>query len=158
MEPKEISLPPFHVVGIAVEGNLKELESGLGQRAYQSLLAAKDLIENRKHDHVMLLQMYPMKLGFNAQVDRFTQMFCYEVTEPANFPEPMLSYTIPESKYVKYTHKGLEKELSRSYDYVYGRWMRETGNEPKGYDFEVWDERYKPESEENEIDMYVALK
>jgi AraC family transcriptional regulator len=33
-----------------------------------------------------------------------------------------------------------------------------TGNEPKNYDFEIWDERYQPESPDNEIDLYIALK
>lgn len=70
----------------------------------------------------------------------------------------MIGHAVGESKYVTYTHQGLESELSRSYDYVYGQWIRETGNEPKDYDFEIWDERYKPESLENEIDLFVALK
>lgn len=36
--------------------------------------------------------------------------------------------------------------------------MSETGNEPKNYDFEIWDERYQLESPDNEIDLYIALK
>jgi AraC family transcriptional regulator len=157
MEPKVITLPLFHVVGYRIEANLKELESDLGRNTYQSLIVRKDEIQNKKNENVILMQIYPMKPNFNPQVDRFTQILCYEISEPGHIPSEMISHSIHESKYVTYTHKGLESGLSRTYDYVYGQWIRETGNKPKGYDFEVWDERYKPESHDNEIDLYVAL-
>jgi AraC family transcriptional regulator len=158
MEAKEITLPIFHVVGLQIEANLKELESNLGRETYQSLVSRKDEIQNKKNGNVILIQIYPMKPNFNPQIDRFTQILCFEISEPSVVPPGMILHVVPENKYVTCTHKGLESELSRTYDYVYGKWIRETGNEPKGYDFEIWDERYKPESPDNEIDLFVALK
>lgn len=158
MEAKEVKLPEFTVVGFRIEANLDELESGIGKSTYDSLIIRKDEIITKKNEHVILMQIYPMKPGFNPRIDRFTQLFCYEVNESVTVPSGMESHQVSEGKYVTYTHKGLESELGRSYDYLYGQWMREHGHEPKGYDFEVWDERYKPESSDNEIDMYVALK
>ncbi len=158
MEAKVITLPLFHVVGYKIEANIKEFESGLGKNIYHSLIERKDEIQNKKNENVILMQIYPMKSDFNPQVDRFTQILCYEVSKQGDVPLNMISHAVTESKYVTYTHKGLESELSRTYDYVYGQWIRETGNEPKDYDFEIWDERYKPESRDNEIDLFVALK
>lgn len=158
MEAREITMPLFHVVGFKIEANLKELESNLGKETYQSLISRKDDIQNKKNENVILIQIYPMKPNFNPQVDRFTQIFCYEVTDHSDVPAGMILHVVPENKYVTYTHKGLESELSRSYDYVYGQWMTETGNEPNGYDFEIWNERYKPESPDNEITMFIALR
>ena len=158
MEAKVIALPLFHVVGYKIEANLEELESDLGKNTYASLIAGKDEISNKKNENVILMQIYPMKPNFNPRVDRFTQILCYEVSELGDIPLNMISHIVPESKYVTYTHKGLESELGRTYDYLYGQWIRETGNEPKGYDFEMWDERYKPESVDNEIDIFIALK
>lgn len=158
MEAKVIALSEFSVVGLKIEANLDEIETGLGKQTFQSLLTRKDEIKLKKNENVILLQIYPMKPGFNPRVDRFTQIFGYEISGAEEVPAGMIHHKVPESKYVKYTHKGLESELGRSYDYVYGQWMRETGNVPKAYDFEIWDERYKPESTENEIDMYVALQ
>jgi len=157
MEAKEVKLPAFSVVGFKIEANLEELESGLGKNAYDSLLLRKEEILFKKNENVILMQIYPMEPGFNPRIDRFTQIFCYEVNEGDTIPPEMVSHQVSESKYVTYTHKGLESELGRSYDYLYGQWMREHGREPKGYDFEVWDKRYKPESPDNEIDMYVAF-
>ncbi|TJY43857.1 AraC family transcriptional regulator [Cohnella pontilimi] len=158
MEATEVKLPAFTIVGFRIEANLDELESGIGKKTYDSLLSRKDEILLKKNENVILMQIYPMKPGFNPRIDRFTQLFCYEVNESDAVPSGMVSHQVSESKYVSYTHKGLESELGRSYDYLYGQWMRKHGHAPKGYDFEVWDERYNPESAENEIDMYVALR
>ncbi|BBH24439.1 hypothetical protein Back11_57840 [Paenibacillus baekrokdamisoli] len=158
MEAKVITLPLFHVVGYKIEANIKEFESGLGKNVYHSLFERKDEIQNKKNENVILMQIYPMKSDFNPQVDRFIQILCYEVSKQGDVPLNMISHAVTESKYVTYTHKGLESELSRTYDYVYDQLIRETGNEPKDYDFEIWDERYKPESPDNEIDLFVALK
>jgi len=158
MEAKELLLPEFTVVGFKIEANLDELEAELGKQTYNSLISRKDEILNKKSENVILMQIYPMKHNFDPRIDRFTQILCYEVTSADDVPLGMISHTISESKYVTYTHKGLESELGKSYDYVYGKWIRETGNEPKGYDFEIWDERYKPENPDNEIDLFVALK
>ncbi|MGG1636869.1 GyrI-like domain-containing protein [Paenibacillus sp. NRS-1760] len=158
MEAKVITLPLLHVVGYRIESNITEFESGLGKNIYRLLVERKAEIMNRKNENVILMQIYPMNDDFDPQVDRFTNLICYEVSEQADVPVDMTSHTVTESKYVTYKHKGLESELSRSYGYVYGDWMSETGNEPKNYDFEIWDERYQPESPDNEIDLYIALK
>ncbi|GGF80784.1 hypothetical protein GCM10010912_27400 [Paenibacillus albidus] len=158
MEAKVITLPPFYVVGYKIEADVKEFESGLGKNTYHSLVEGKDKILNKKNENVILMQIYPMKPDFNPQVDSFTHILCYEVSHHGDIPLNMVSHAVTESKYVTYTHKGLESELSRSYDYLYGQWIIETGNEPKDYDFEIWDERYKPESLDNEIDLFIALK
>ncbi|RXZ79773.1 AraC family transcriptional regulator [Paenibacillaceae bacterium] len=157
METNVITLPLFHVVGYRIEASVEEFESGLGKNAYLSLLERKDEIANKKNDHVILMQIYPIDPDFNPQVDSFINIVCYEVSEQGKVPSEMISHTVNESKYVKGTHKGLESELSSSYDYLYGQWMEETGHEPKHYDFEIWDERYQPESTDNEIDLFIAL-
>lgn len=158
MEPKIITLPLFHVVGYRMEATVEEFESGLGKSKYHLLLQRKDEIQYKKNENVMLMQIYPMNADFNPKADVFTHILCYEVSKKGDVPPNMSSHTVPESKYAVYTHKGPESELSLSYDYIYGQWLEETGNEPKDYDFEIWDERYKPESPDNEIDLFVALK
>ncbi|WP_054023187.1 GyrI-like domain-containing protein [Bacillus sp. FJAT-28004] len=158
MEAKVITLPQFHVVGYSIEANVKEFESGLGKDIYRSLVERKEEIQNRKNENVILIQVYPMKMDFDPLVDKFTNIIGYEVSKQGDASLNMINHTVTESKYVTYKHKGLESELSHSYGYVYGDWMSKTGNEPKNYDFEIWDERYQPESPDNEIDLYIALK
>jgi AraC family transcriptional regulator len=158
MKAKVLTLPLFHVVGYKIEANIEEFESGLGKDKYVVLLERKDEIQDKKNENVILMQIYPMEPDFNPQLDTFTHILGYEVGKLGDFPLDMIRHTVDESKYVNFTHKGLESELGRSYDYVYGQWMEETGNEPKFYDFEIWDERYRPDHADNEIDLYIALK
>ncbi|KQO18115.1 GyrI-like domain-containing protein [Paenibacillus sp. Leaf72] len=157
-EAAVVALPLFHVVGYKVEASVQEFESGLGKKTYLSLIERKAEIQHRKNDHILLIQIYPMAADFIPQTDRFTNIVCCEVSELGNVPLQMASHTVAESKYAAYTHIGPESELSLSYNYLYGEWMEETGHVPQHYDFEVWDERYQPESPDNEIDIFVALK
>ncbi|WP_260986503.1 GyrI-like domain-containing protein [Paenibacillus xylanexedens] len=158
MEMKVITLPAFHIVGYSIEATVEEFESGLGKSHYHKLVERKDEIQYRKNDNVMLMQMYPINEDFNAKTDKFTHLLGYEVTSLENVPSEMISHEVPESQYVTYTHRGVESEIGDTYDYVYRQWVCENGHEPKDYDFEIWDERYQPESPNNEIDIYVALQ
>lgn len=158
MQPKVVTLPPFTLVGFKLTATLDEFEAGLGKDAYRSLVEQQGSIPSRKNDAVILMQIYPMDHQFNAQKDRFIQIIGYEVLATGEIPGTMVSHAVEESKYVAFTHRGREAEIHRSYDYLYGQWLREHGYQPKAYDFERWDERYRPEQEDNEIDMFVALQ
>ncbi|MCG7382403.1 GyrI-like domain-containing protein [Paenibacillus sp. ACRRY] len=158
MEARVISLPAFQVVGYQIEATVETFESGHGKRVYQELVGRKDEIHNRKNHNVILMQIYPLHCEFNPKVDDFVHLLCYEVHSADDIPVGMMSHAVSANPYVTYTHKGPESELSLAYDYLYGQWMSESGNEPKDYDFEIWDERYQPDSPDNEITLFVALK
>lgn len=152
-----VHLPALMLVGYQLETNLKEFNAGLGKQTIQALLTKKDDVGNQATGHIILLQRYPMTPGFDPWVDRYTQFIGYEVSAATEAPAGMAVTEVPDSKYVSFTHKGLESEMQRSYDYLYGVWMQETGSMPKGYDFEIWDERYRPESIDNEIPIHIAI-
>lgn len=157
MQATVVTLQAMQLVGYQVEATIEEFESGLGRRTYQKLVTQKDEIQYRNNDDVHMVQIYPEKSDFDPLTDRFIQIFGYEVASLGTIPPQMISHNIPESKYVTCTHYGLESELSRTYEFLYGEWMRETGNVARFYDFEKWDERYKPNSQDNEIDIFIAL-
>jgi AraC family transcriptional regulator len=69
----------------------------------------------------------------------------------------MIHHEVQASEYVVCTHKGLESDIHLTYDYLYGPWSELSERTFADYDFEVWDDRYNPESPDNEIDIYVAL-
>lgn len=159
--PRLVKLPGFTVVGVAFDANLKEIvEQGLGKKAFEQVIACKDEISGRVSDDVVLMQIYPMKMNFNPHTDAFTQLIGYRIEDGAGSQKlagGLSKRSFGESEYVAYTHRGLESELGRSYDLLYGRWMSEHERRPGGYDMEVWDSRYKPEQQDNQIDMFVAL-
>ncbi|MFO1442389.1 AraC family transcriptional regulator [Bacillus sp. Bva_UNVM-123] len=159
MEPKVIKLNSFQVMGYHFEANLQEIEKeGLGKKTLLKLQENADQFINKSGDHIYLVQIYPMKENFNANVDKFTQIIGFEVSDSSNIPEGAILHTLEENLYVKYTHRGLEADLHKTYDYLYGKWLMDNGYFPIGYDAELWDERYKPFDPENEIDLFIPVK
>ncbi|PPA69483.1 AraC family transcriptional regulator [Jeotgalibacillus proteolyticus] len=158
MKPKVIEKESFRVAGYQFEANLQEIMgSDLVSRTVARLGEEADLFQNKLGNHLYLVQVYPMKEAFDAAKDPFTTMVGYEVTgEEA--PDGAILHTVEKNTYVAYTHKGPESDLPHSYDYLYGTWLRENGYMSLGYDFELWDERYKPEERDNEIDLFIAVR
>lgn len=155
-EPTVVSIGEFQVVGLEIQGTLKEIsEQKLGKKAYQSMLDRARDVHGKVSNRIYMIELYPD--FFKADTDALKQIIGYEVSDANDIPEGMVVHTVPASKYVKFTHKGLEAELGRTYDFLYGEWMMSSGNKPQKYDFEIWDKRYKPESSENRIDVHVAL-
>jgi AraC family transcriptional regulator len=149
----------FTVVGYSYKANLKEIEEEkLGNVTLKRLKDNQKLIDKKLGDEVYLIQLYDLKPNFNPHVDPFTQIIGYKVSDGNHVPDGMIVHQVPENHYITCTHKGLEIELYKTYDYLYGKWMREQNYQPIGYDFEVWDERYKPEEPVNEIDVYIPIK
>jgi AraC family transcriptional regulator len=159
MNAKLIIQESFTVVGYSYKANLKEIvEQQLVKQALERLEEYKELITARTGDAIFLIQIYELKPNFNAQVDAFTQIIGYKVDNKDVIPNGIIAHTIPTNSYVTLTHKGLESELHQTYDYLYKQWLHENSYHSAGYDFEIWDERYKPNEQDNEIDLYVALK
>lgn len=159
MEPVVVKLSEFQVVGIAITANLKEIEEQqLAKKTYKELLSRAEEIEGRTGEEVYLVQIYPNKPDFNAMVDAFTLILGFKVSTATTAPDGMVAHRVPGNEYVQFLHKGMEAELGRTYDFIYSQWLPQSGRQFGGYDFEVWDDRYQPESSDNEIEVYVALK
>ncbi|WP_426449903.1 GyrI-like domain-containing protein [Paenibacillus sp. S-38] len=158
VSPIVIALPSMTVAGISIEANLKQIsEELLGRKAYETMLSRREELPEKQSPHLHLVQIYPLKPGFHAQVDAFRQIIGCLVPEGTEPPEGMTVHTLPPREYVKATHQGPESELGKTYDAIYGQWMQKNGRRPDCFDFEVWDDRYRPDQEDNEIDLYVAL-
>lgn len=161
MRAQIVKLPSFNVIGYKIQASVEEFEAGLGQQTRELLIQRKDEIVHRQNDNLILMQIYPTDSQFDAQVDRFTNLLCYEIidaSEQMDIPAGMMLHHVPANTYVICTHQGLEEHIGETYQYLYVDWMQTNDYEPLDYDFEVWDGRYHPDSEENEIDIYVALK
>ncbi|MDL4842419.1 GyrI-like domain-containing protein [Aquibacillus rhizosphaerae] len=159
MEATVVKRDAFTIVGYQIQANLKEIaEQQLGKRALDSLKEDGNLIHNKVTDHLYLVQIYPLKRGFDPNVDKFTQVIGYQVSDVDEIPKGMHTHHVPDSSYVTATHKGLESELDRTYDFLCGKWLKENPYDHAGYDFEIWDDRYKPDQADNEIDVFVAIR
>ena len=89
-------------------------------------------------------------------------MACVEVKEKESTPEGMTAIEVPAKEYAVFTHKGAVNEIGKTYDYIYGTWLPESGYEADGsHDFEYYDERFNnenPMDPQSEVDLYIPVK
>lgn len=70
----------------------------------------------------------------------------------------MIEYTIPAGRYAQFLHRGPESNIHKTYDGI-TEWLRMQYCDPsREIDVEYWDERYKGESEDSEIDLFVPMR
>lgn len=81
------------------------------------------------------------------------------VDERAAVPLDMVKVKIEGGEYAKFTHKGPILEIARTVDYIWGQWQPEAPYKLRdAVDFELYDERFNPESADSEVDIYVPLE
>ena len=89
----------------------------------------------------------------------FGYMAATEVKEVQDLPDGFVSRTIQAAEYAVFTYKGPISEIGMLYSYIYGEWMKTAKVQPINQEmFELYDEKYNPESEENAIQIWVPVK
>jgi len=74
-------------------------------------------------------------------------------------PENMVARTVPAQNYAVFTHKGKLDTLQKTYQEIYCNWLPNSEFEyHKGPDFEWYDHRFDPHSDESEFDIYVPVR
>lgn len=82
-----------------------------------------------------------------------------EVQSIDEVPEGMMAMTIPAGRYAVFTHKGKLEKLSFTMKYIYGSWLPKSGeNLRDAPDLEIYDKRFKLDSEDSEIDIYIPVE
>jgi AraC family transcriptional regulator len=83
----------------------------------------------------------------------------YEVPDLSNIPAGMIGNTVPANKYAVFTHHGPLSGLGATWGKIYSEWLPASGLErAEGPDFELYDERFKDDSVDSELDIYIPVK
>jgi AraC family transcriptional regulator len=86
----------------------------------------------------------------------------FEVSTLATIPEGMKGKAVKPGKYAVFTHTGLLHNLKETYHNIYTKWLPEANLKPVegllGLDFELYDDRFNPESPNSEFDIYVRIQ
>ncbi|MBO8162801.1 MAG: AraC family transcriptional regulator [Brevibacillus sp.] len=90
----------------------------------------------------------------------FTYIVGVEAPSTANIPEGMTARHVPEHEYLVFTHRGHISKLSETYKKIYDEWLPQSGYQRDGDApfFELYDERFQPDSEDSELDVYIPIK
>jgi predicted transcriptional regulator YdeE len=87
----------------------------------------------------------------------FTYLAGLAVVDDSQIPEGMTSRNIPVARYAVFTHRGSLATLQDTYASIYTKWLPEAGLQPLGYNFELYDDRFKDFTPESEFDIYVPI-
>jgi predicted transcriptional regulator YdeE len=74
-------------------------------------------------------------------------------------PEGMTLYNVPATKYAVFTHEGDLSKLSQTFSNIYQDWYKTASVQRNGdYDFELYNEDFKPGNPNSKIYIYTPVK
>jgi AraC-like DNA-binding protein/predicted transcriptional regulator YdeE len=78
---------------------------------------------------------------------------------PSRRPDGMVSVTVREATYARFTHRGLPQELNRTISYIYASWLPASGmRHTYGPDLEFYGADYIPDSPESIICYAIPVR
>ncbi len=152
MEPKFTERKGFKVAGLKYVGKNPQPDIG---NLWDKFVPRIDEAKNRINEKETYGVCYDMDKEGNIYYIAGVGVSDFE-----KLPEGFDTVEIPDNKYAVFTHKGSISRFPETIAYVYGKWVKDPANNKKmdAPDFEVYDERFKPDSEDSECDLYVAVK
>lgn len=154
MDPKIVTKPAFKAIGLSYvgkndQGEIPQLWGTFNQRDNEI-----PSVENTA--------AYGLCFSFpeGAAEGEFEYVAAFEVPDGQTTPSGMVARDVPTHKYAVFTHHGKLDKLGETYEYIYNTWLPQSGLEvhPSKFDMEVYDERFIPDLDDLEFDIYVALK
>lgn len=154
MEPKIIQKNEFSVIGLEYYGDNKNGE----------IPAMWGELDKRIHEipnRINLKTSYGVCSPVEKMTDesRFSYIAGVEVNKTDQIPEGMVAKHVPTTQYAVFSHKGSPKNLDKTYEYILGTWLPNSGYQPvMSPDLEVYDHRFNPKSEDSEMFIYIPIK
>lgn len=152
MQPKIVERPAFHVVGL--------------RERYQvgkpfGIPAQWDRFSHRRGEVEGAIPdvFYGVCVDDTTGTDRgFFYIAGMGVTSLDRVPEGMVGLTVPGGTFAVFTHKGPITSFSNTVQAIWKEWLPASGLKPTGApDYELYDKRFRMESPDSEVDVYVPV-
>jgi len=152
MEFKEVEKPAMKFIGLGVNTSVEDASK-------KGPIIWKEFMEkyNPITDSNCSTKTYGVCTGANEKECTFRYIACAESDNFKEIPEGMESVEIPSSKYLIFIHKGKISTLGETY----GKIMQEIfkiNKKQKDFWIELYDERWKEDSEESEMELWIAVE
>jgi predicted transcriptional regulator YdeE/DNA-binding transcriptional MerR regulator len=153
MKPKIVTKPAFRTAGISYIGKNQSGEIpqlwGIFNSRYNQIPAINDICYGLCFSNAA-----------GAAEGEFEYIAATEVKDDNNVPEGMVYREVPEYKYAIFTHYGKLDTLGETYEFIYNTWLPQSGLNvhPDHFDMELYDERFMPDSDDSEFDIYIAIQ
>lgn len=98
-------------------------------------------------------------MDYSIPTMSFTYFVGAEVTSTDFVPEGMIVHVAPASKYAKFTHYGPLEDLSLTYDYIYNKWLPQSGYQVGyGNELELYDEDFNPSGVNSKMYIFIPIQ
>ncbi|MBN2796715.1 MAG: AraC family transcriptional regulator [Clostridia bacterium] len=160
MKPEIIELEPMRVIGLEYYGKNENYEI---PQLWQAFLPRVNEIEGNIKPNWSLGVCEPLEEKVeDVDLDHpnaFKYLACVIVDETSEVPEDMTAWKVEHRKYAVFTHTGSVEFLGDTYKAIYSKWLPESGYQVEfTYDFEVYDENFRPGSEDSKMYIYIPIK
>lgn len=158
MEHKIIEKDEFLVVGLPIKISL--MDKGYQNKikeTWKSFMLRASEIKNRKDER--FYGTCNISEGIPGDECSFEHTAGVEVSSVDDIPEGMKATKVPAAKYFMVTHKGKLDKIGETYYAIEQKLKKLKLEEDRSkMFFELYDDRFKEDSDESELDIYSAIK
>ena len=109
--------------------------------------------------HDMYGIVCPLAESDRSHPDELAYVCGVPVSEEGGQPDDFDTIEIPGGTYAKITHRGLLADFAKTVGEIYRGWLPDSGYKHAGtHDIELYDERYKGDAEDSEIDYFIPIR
>jgi AraC family transcriptional regulator len=102
---------------------------------------------------------YGIVYCLNGQTGECFYLAGAALKKDATAPQGMETRQIPRGRYAIFIHKGKLDSLAHTMNYIHGSWMPKSGHRfREGPEIEVYDERFIPNSDKSELEIWIPIE
>lgn len=128
---------------------------------WKSFMPRRKEIKNNLNTDLISMQIYTSDFDFqhfNPNIT-FEKWAAVEVSDFANLPEGLETYTLPSGLYAVFIHKGPAHEGERTFRYIFENWIPRSLYTIDGRPhFEILGENYKHDDPVSEEEVWIPVK
>ena len=158
MQPRFETLSEKKLVGKRLTMSLVNNKTGL---LWGSFMPVRGTIANPVNTDLFSMQVYGPEYSFqnfNPHAE-FEKWAVAEVTDFNAVPDGMETFTLPGGLYAVFIHKGPASEGERTFRYIFGEWLPNSGyeldNRPH---FELLGEKYRNDHPDSEEEVWIPVR
>ena len=152
MEHKIIELDEFDVVGLQIKTSVEECQKDNKMpELWENFISRADEIKHRDGEN-----FYGVSITESKSDCTFKSLASVKVNSTEDIPEGMVLQKVPKAKYAVYTHKGTLADLNTTYGAIMQDLEKKNLQENDIW-LEVYDDRWKGDVEDSEMDIYVSI-
>jgi AraC family transcriptional regulator len=157
--PRFETLPKSTFVGLSACTDMVTMPA-VTMGLWRSFMPIRHQITNVEGIELYSFEEFPADYfnSYNPEAN-FTKWAAVKVSDIENLPPTLSILEVPEGLYAVFLHKGPQDEGAKTYQYIFGEWMRQSDyavdDRPH---FAVMDEKYKPNEVDSEEEIWVPVK